>query len=245
MGCTGGWRGRAALLLCALLAFAAALPAQATAADGWVPPQQRVALQVGHWRIDELPEDQARLRGQTGGSGGGFREVDINLAVAERAAAILERHGVAVDILPATVPRGYAADAFIAIHCDASSDLTISGFKLARYRDSARPTHDDALIAALRARYDEATGLRWDDNITRAMSGYYAYNQRRYQTVISPRTPSAIFELGFLTNPGDRALLVGDQDRVATALAYGVLDYLALAPSLGVRQFAGTGTLAP
>ena len=241
----GAVRWRVIVAVLALLVLVAPPPARGMAAEGWAPPPKRVGLQVGHLRIDELPEEQARLRGQTGGSGGGFREVDINLAVVERTAAILAAHGVAVDILPATVPPGYVADAFIAVHCDASPDLGANGYKLARYRDSPLPRHDDALIAALQARYGEATGLRLDNNITRAMSGYYAYNHRRYQSIISPQTPSAIIELGFLTNPGDRALLVGGQELIAATLAQGILDYLQLAPTLGVRQFAGTGALVP
>lgn len=249
-----GWRGMAlrlaaTIFVAALLAVVPARPVgvarAAGQAEGWVPPPRRVALQVGHLRIDELPEDQARLRGQTGGSGGGFREVDVNLAVVGRVAALLGARGVAVEILPAAVPRGYVADAFIAIHCDASPDLGVNGFKLARYRASARPAHDDALVETLRARYGTATGLRWDDNITRAMSGYYAYNHRLYRSVIAPSTPAAIIELGFLTNPGDRALLVGGQEVIAAALAEGILDYLALAPALGGRQFAGGGAPVP
>jgi hypothetical protein len=245
-----GARRRGALLaLVALLLALALLPATGVAAtgqaEGRVPPPKRVALQVGHLRIDELPDDQARLRGQSGGSGGGFREVDVNLAVAERTAALLMARGIAVDILPAAVPRGYVADVFVAIHCDANVDIGANGFKLARYRSSALPSHDDTLIAALRARYAAATGLPWDENITRGMSGYYAYNQRRYQSVISPSTPAAIIELGFLTNPGDRALLIGGQDLIAAAVAEGILDYLEIAPSLGARQFAGTGLPFP
>src|SRR3954447_2804690 len=62
-------------------------PARRVAAAGaeWpVPPAgARVGVQAGHWRIEELPDDQARLRGQTGGSGGGYREVDVNLAIAQ------------------------------------------------------------------------------------------------------------------------------------------------------------------
>ena len=101
-----------------------------------------------------------------------------------------------------------------------------AGFKLARYRASALPRNDDALIEAIRVRYAAATSLPWDDNITRGMSGYYAYNQRLYRSVISPRTPAAIIELGFLTNPADRNLLVTQQPTVAKALADGIITFL-------------------
>lgn len=201
-----------------------------------VPAQAgpRVGLQVGHLFIDQLPEDQARLRGQTGASAGGYREVDINLAVVQRTAAILEANGVTVDILPATVPRDYLADAFVAVHCDAPLDGSSGprGYKLARYRDSLIPERDDALIEAISDRYGKATRLPLDPNVSRAMTGYYAYNPRRYETIISRQTPSTIIELGYLTNPTDRALLVGGQEVIARALADGILTFLNLPPAL-------------
>lgn len=202
---------------------------RAAAETDWPTPPvgARVGLQAGHWLIAELPPDQERLRGQTGGSGGGYREVDVNLAVAQLTMAILLEHGVAVDLLPATVPKGYQADAFIAIHCDASTDPGNSGYKLARYRASIIPAQDDTLVAILGETYGAATGLRYDDNVTRNMTGYYAYNAQRYQTTISRWTPSAIIELGFLTGAYDRAILVGQQDRIAEALAIGILRFLA------------------
>ncbi len=217
-----------AALLFAPLAERPRLNALAAPQAEWPPPPTaaRVGLQVGHWRIEELPEDQERLRGQTGGSGGGVREVDMNLAVAHKTAMLLEAVGVAVDLLPAAVPKGYLADAFLAIHCDASTSAGASGYKLARYRESLIGTRDDALIAALSDTYGAASGLRVDDTITRAMTGYYAYNARRYQTIISRKTPSAIIELGFLTNPADRAVLVGQQDLLAAAIALGLLRFL-------------------
>lgn len=218
----------AALLVAAALAPAVgAVPADAPA-DWPVPPEgARVGLQVGHWQIEDLPEDQARLRGQTGGSGGGYREVDVNLAIVQRAAALLAARGVAVDILPAAVPIGYRADAFVAVHCDASADPRANGYKLARYRASAIPGQDDLLLDTIATAYGAATGLRPDDNITRAMTGYYAYNPRLYQSIIGWQTPAVIVELGYLTNAGDRATLVGQQDALAAALAAGVLRFLA------------------
>lgn len=201
-----------------------------------VPAQvgPRVGLQVGHLFIDQLPEDQARLRGQTGAHVGGYREVDINLAVVQRTATILEANGVTVDILPATVPRGYLADAFVAVHCDAPPDGSSGprGYKLARYRGSLIPERDDALIEAISTRYGLATGLPLDPNVSRAMTGYYVYNTRRYETIISQQTPSTIIELGYLTNPTDRALLVRGQEVISRALADGVLIFLNLPPAL-------------
>jgi hypothetical protein len=227
-----GTAPRRAFVALVVLLLLGGYPARRVAAAGteWpVPPAgARVGVQAGHWRIEELPDDQARLRGQTGGSGGGYREVDVNLAVAQLVAALLAAHGVTVDLLPAAVPKGYQADAFVAIHCDASSDPGSSGYKLARYRASIIPEQDDTLVATLSQVYGEATGLRYDDNITRNMTGYYAYNARLYRSTISRWTPSAIIELGFLTDARDRALLVGQQDRLAEAVALGILRFLAL-----------------
>ncbi len=217
----------AALLLAPLIGRTRLTARAAPQAEWPTPPTDaRVGLQIGHWQIEELPDEQERLRGQTGGSGGGVREVDMNLAVARKTAMLLEAVGVTVDLLPATVPEGYLADAFLTIHCDASTSPGANGYKLARYRESLIGTRDDALIAALSETYGAASGLRLDDNITRAMTGYYAYNARRYQTIISHKTPSAIIELGFLTNPADRAVLVGQQDLLAAAITLGLLRFL-------------------
>lgn len=214
-----------AALLAALWPLAVPI-SKAGAADDRALWSARVGLQVGHWHIEDLPAEQARLRGQTGGSGGGYREVDINLAVVTRLAALLEARGVTVDILPARVPAGYRADLFLAVHCDANPDPAARGYKIARYVASPDPARDDALVAALAAAYAAATDLPRDPNITRGMAYYYAYNRLRYETVIGRETAGAIVELGFLTNPADRALLVARQDLVARALADGIVRYL-------------------
>src|SRR6185295_6216218 len=106
-------------------------------ADGATPAAQtpiraRVGLQVGHWEAANLPAELSPLRTEGGASAEGYKEVDINYAVAQLAAERLRARGITVDILPATIPPGYQADAFIAIHCDANNDPAISGFKLAR-----------------------------------------------------------------------------------------------------------------
>ena len=103
------------------------------------PIKAHVGLQVGHWESEELPAELAILRTEHGASAGGYNEVDINYAIAQRVAALLRARGITVDILPATIPSGYTADAFIAIHSDYNNSPTMNGFKLARFRDSAIP----------------------------------------------------------------------------------------------------------
>jgi N-acetylmuramoyl-L-alanine amidase len=78
----------------------------------WTRPDGplKVALQAGHWKAKDAPDEQAGLR-DNGTSGGGKAEWEVNLAIARRAAAILEEAGYVVDILPTTIPPDYFADA--------------------------------------------------------------------------------------------------------------------------------------
>lgn len=200
--------------------------APAVAAQAAAPIQARVGLQVGHWEREKLPDELAPLRTEGGASAAGYQEVDINYAVAQQVATLLRARGIIVDILPATIPPGYQADAFIALHCDANNDPGIAGFKLARFGDSAIPARDDALLNAIVATYGPATGQRLDSLISRAMIYYYAFNSRDFAHAIGTQTPGVIVELGFLTSPADRALLVGQQPTLAKGLADGIIRFL-------------------
>ena len=94
------------------------------------PP--RVGLQAGHWKAQELPDELQRLRERGGGtSGGGKAEWEVNLAIVEETAFLLRAQGIVVDILPATIPKAYWADVFIAIHADGNTNPNVSGFKVA------------------------------------------------------------------------------------------------------------------
>ncbi len=190
------------------------------------PIQARVGLQVGHWESANLPDELSILRTQSGASAEGFQEVDINFAIAQHTAGILRARGITVDILPATIPPGYQADAFIAIHCDYNNDPNIGGFKLARYGDSVIADRDDALLNAITAAYGPVTGQPKDGLISRAMIYYYAFNSGDFAHAIAPQTPGVIVELGFLTNPADRAILVNQQPTVAKGLADGIIGFL-------------------
>ena len=189
----------------------------------------RVGLQVGHWRSNELPDELRQLRGSTGAAAAGYREYQVNLEVAQRAAGYLRAAGVAVDVLPATVPPNYYADAFVALHADGNGSSRMSGFKAAtQWREWEAGI---ALVEALRAEYGAASGLRWDgDHISSGMRGYYAFSSGRYDHAISNYTPAAILEMGYLTNPADRSLMVQQPDRLARGVANGVLRFLRSIP---------------
>lgn len=195
--------------------------------ENWQRPEgpPKVALQVGHWKNDELPEELEKLKVSGGSSGGGKSEWEVNLPIVEETAKILEQKGIEVDILPATVPPLYWADVFIAIHADGSTDTSKSGFKIAApWRDYTGKAPD--LVDYLESSYQEATSLPKDQNITRNMRGYYAFSWWRYEHAIHPMTTAVIIETGFLTNPSDRSLLINKPEIPAHGIAEGIHSYL-------------------
>ncbi|HEX6307993.1 MAG TPA: N-acetylmuramoyl-L-alanine amidase [Longimicrobiales bacterium] len=192
----------------------------------WLRPDGpvRVALQAGHWKAAEAPDEQAQLR-SNGTRGGGKAEWEINLGIARRTAALLEEAGYVVDILPTRIPPGYWADLFIAIHADGSADRSVSGYRAAAPRRDR--TGRAAEFAGLLTRtYGVATGLPHYPLITRRMRGYYAFNSRRYHHALHPMTVGVILETGFLTSPRDRRIIVGGQDRAARGIADAVVRFL-------------------
>ena len=185
----------------------------------------KVGIQVGHLHSAELPPELARLRTSTGAYAAGVQEVEVNLAVVHAAAALLQAEGVEVEILPATIPPGFDADAFIAVHADGNNNATVRGYKVSppwRASPASR-----LLVAALLEHYGQTTGLPVDLNgVTYNMRGYYAFSSYRYRHAIADTTPAAILELGYLSNPEDRAFLRAQPEAAARGLAAGVLSYL-------------------
>ena len=224
------WRGALLLLLAAALLLvpgpaSAHIPAELQAPLQTAAP--RVGLQVGHWKIAQLPASLARLRGDTGTYGGGRSEVDLNMDIAQRTAVLLQNAGVQVDILPAPVPTGYQADAFVAIHADGSTSRLARGYKIATRWRSGVGFRDATLVDLLGAEYGAMTGLPHDQAVTRNMRGYYAFNTwLGDEGRISDFTPAAIIETGYMTNAADRAVLFNNTATVAAGIARGVLRFL-------------------
>jgi N-acetylmuramoyl-L-alanine amidase len=196
----------------------------------WTRPDGplKVALQAGHWKAKDAPDEQAGLR-DNGTSGGGKAEWEVNLAIARRAAAILEEAGYVVDILPTTIPPDYFADAFIAIHADGNPSASASGYRAAAPRRD-RTGKAAELASLLTKTYGEATGLPLYPTVTRRMTGYYAFNSRRYQHSLHPMTVGVIIETGFLTSPRDRRIIVSAPERAARGIAEAVIKFLGPVP---------------
>ncbi|MFV9507553.1 MAG: N-acetylmuramoyl-L-alanine amidase [Oscillochloridaceae bacterium umkhey_bin13] len=209
-----------------LPATATPLPATATP-DPNAPP--RVGLQVGHWRIEEHPDEQARLRRFSGAYYRGYDEWEVNILIAEQVRDLLQAAGVTVELLPATVPMGYEADVFVSIHVDGvvgEQAATRRGWKLATpFRASLA---SEQLVAALSGSYPAATGLPADPlGPSYDMRAYYAFASYRYWHSIASTTPAVIIECGFMTHPADRELIFNGRDRIAAGIARGILAYLA------------------
>jgi N-acetylmuramoyl-L-alanine amidase len=198
------------------------LPVVAPPPPAWKRPAGplRVALQAGHWKAADAPEEQAHLR-VNGTRGGGLAEWQVNLGIARRAADMLRDAGYLVEVLPTTIPPGYWADLFIAIHADGSPSPQVSGYRAAApRRDETGRAEEFAML--LERSYGEATGLPFYPLVTRRMRGYYAFNSLGYEHALHPMTVGVILETGFLTSPRDRGVIVNGQDRAARGIVAAV-----------------------
>ena len=189
---------------------------------------RRVAIQAGHWKTDEAPDEFPNLRFQFGGSVSGIDEVSVNLDIARRVATMLRTMGITVDVLPATIPPNYVADAFVSLHADDDGFGSATGFKIAH--GFYRGPYEQALVDALTREYANATMLPINDDVTDDMTDYYAFAWFRYEHALAPHTPAAIIELGYLSNADDRALLMDEPGVVARGLANGILRFLQANP---------------
>lgn len=188
-------------------------------------PKIRVGLQAGHWEIADVPTELESLRWNGGASAGGYDEVDVNLDIARKAAALLKKEGIEVDVLMATVPESYRADAFISIHADGNDDTSVTGYKAAASEfDSTEAS--TILSDELAMAYGEATDMILDPNVTEDMTRYYSFNYVKFHASVDPSTPSALIETGFITNASDRKFLINKPDIAAKAIADGVLSFL-------------------
>lgn len=193
------------------------------------PPSHtmKVGIQAGHWKTYDVPDELSQLRYATGAMQSNWDEFIVNLETAKKVVALLQAKGVEAELLPTTIPEDYKADAFVALHGDASQNIHASGFKVVHSEWSDNANRDDVLVGDITTDYQGATGLKEDRNtITDDMTEYYAFNYRDYKHSVDSDTPTAILEMGFLTNDSDRGLMLTEQDRMARGISDGILDFL-------------------
>ncbi|MBI4761745.1 MAG: N-acetylmuramoyl-L-alanine amidase [Chloroflexi bacterium] len=227
------------LVLAGLVLLELSMGGQLSLAQGW---GRRVGIQAGHWQTEvgaTCPD--------------GTREVDVTVAVANKAAHILRGRGYKVDVFPAPAryTHNYSAAAFVALHADQCDALSY-GYKVSRWhgtRGSGTNGSGDATdqwVNALWSAYGAATGLAKDTepgHFTPCMVEYYALNpteggrictghpkadQENWTQVhgVSAKTPGAIIEMGWLS--GDYAFITSDagQDKMALGIANAVDEFL-------------------
>jgi len=180
-------------------------------------PGKRVGLQVGHYRNWEAPYP---YNVNSGASGGGKSEAEVNLAIAQATAAILRADGYVVDILPTALPQGYRADAVVAIHADGSSDPSRRGFFTDRPAKSPVAAAEARLSRLIDQEYAAATGLNYVYRSTVDSRYYYGYYK------VTPDTPMVLIETGFLTSPADRQVIVAQPEVSARGIADGIERFL-------------------
>ncbi len=167
----------------------------------------------------------------TGASGNGLFEQDITYTVGQELAALLRANGNFTVRLSRPTPdtqigtsnagsltgrvqdaNNWGADIFISIHTNAAENPAANGTEQLVYR-----TEGAAYRLALRIseQMEAVTGLRNRGVIARP--GLYVLRRTAMPAVLS--------ELGFITNPGDAALMANDPQLFARGIYRGILQY--------------------
>lgn len=167
-----------------------------------------VVIQAGHY---------PRTIGSTGTAGldADPTEQEFNFAAAHAGAAAIAKIGHTARVIWADVPSSsYKGDAFVAIHCDGSTNPVARGASVG-YRNAAGAVFSAAWKTAYQA-HGWAGGWR-PDNYTEALAGYYGCKR----AIEAGNKVAFIAEAGFLTNVDDEAQLSlpNGPKRFAKALA--------------------------
>ncbi len=184
-----------------------------------------VGIQIGHLDAANAPEELKNIRYDFGAQVGSVTELAIATDIGNKTAAILKSKGVKVDVLPATIPIGYKADAFVSIHADGNDFSYVSGYKVSG-SSFDQTDNSDQLATSINENYKKITGMGENLTVTDDMFEYYAFNYLKFQHAVSSTTPSAIVETGYITNPANRSFLLNHPNTAAEGIAEGIIAFL-------------------
>jgi N-acetylmuramoyl-L-alanine amidase len=171
---------------------------------------------------------------ESGATGFGVQEKDINLAITLMAGKILEDNGVNVSYtrsddsyLTLTERAEYAnnlnAALFVSIHNNSFTSPEAHGTETYYYA----PISDLELIwqKEERARLAESIQNQLVKILGRKDRGV---KQSNFTVLVKTKMPSALAEVSFISNPTENELLCNKnyQERAAEAIANGILEYL-------------------
>lgn len=170
----------------------------------------------------------------TGAVGNGLREQDVSYEVGRRLAALLRRSGnyevrlsrptretqlgtSNTSSLRARVDdaNSWGADYFISIHTNASENSAVSGVEAYSY---ARDTVAFRLGEDIVDNLVDATGLR--NRGMKVRPGLYVLKKTNM--------PAVLVEIGFISNPGDAALMRDNPELFAQGIYNGIVEFTGL-----------------
>jgi len=174
----------------------------------------RVILDPGHW----TPEDPGAV------GPNGLKESEVAMQICVKAQALLPGHEVklthlndpddtdANELWP-RVERGidFNADIFVSVHCNAAENPEAEGFETFVLTDT--DTSDNLQRAIHSAYMDEFPGA-----VDRGMK------QAEFAVLRGP-FPSVLIETEFISNADGEAFLFHNTDRIAKAIASGIVNY--------------------
>lgn len=158
-------------------------------------------------------------------SAGGLHEKNVNLQVAHRVAGLLGQKGIGVLMTReddrrieleerANIANRRNANLFVSIHSDSNPDRGRQGFTIFVARSASREATRIAggISEAMAAMGCDSHGIREAD----------------YKVLVNTSCPAVLVEIGHLSNSQDASRLRNPawQNRLAQAIASGILDYL-------------------
>lgn len=166
-----------------------------------------------------------------GAVGNGLKEKDLTLAIGKKTKGILEKYGLKVIETRsgdqyvslterANISNRNKADVLVSLHVNSAENVNARGFEVWTTRGQ---TLGDKLADAI----GEEIKRAFPNVPFRADLSDGDLDKEANFTVIAKATaPACLVEMGFIVNAQDAQMLKTEQDKIAEAIARGIMNYL-------------------